>query len=211
MPEANASIRVAAIVPAAGRSRRMGRDKQLLDVAGQSMLAGVLDVLERSRVSSVTLVTHSGITAHIETNRFAKLSVVINDDEQSHMIDSVRMGIDAACHGRVGRAMAPNDGFLILPADHPGIEVADIDRCIARFSTDATRIVIATHNQRRGHPMIFPASLAPFVKSDACDAGLNALPRTHADRVVTIPCGSPGVTRDIDTPDDYDRLAQDRS
>ncbi len=207
MFDASPSTRVFAIVPAAGRSRRMGRDKQLLDVGGQSMLAGVLDVLERSRVCSVTLVTHSGITAHIKTNQFAKLNVVINDDEQSHMIDSVRMGIDAACHSRIGRELTPSDGFLILPADQPGIEADDIDRCIAEFSTDATRIVIATHGQRRGHPMIFPASLEPFVRSHACDDGLNALPRTHADRVVTVPCGSPGVIRDIDTPNEYESLA----
>ncbi len=204
MPEDNASTRIFAIVPAAGRSRRMGSDKQLLNIAGQSMLAGVLDGLERSRVCSVTLVTHSGITAHIETDRFAKLSVVVNDDRKSHMIDSVRMGIDAACHGC---KMAPSDAFLILPADQPGIDVPDIDRCIAVFSTDATRIVIATHGERRGHPMIFPASLESFVRSDACDGGLNALPRTHADRVVTVPCGSPGVIRDIDTPDDYKTLS----
>ena len=207
MPEAGAPTRVFAIVPAAGRSRRMGRDKQLLDVGGQSMLAGVLEVLERSRVCSVTLVTHSGITAQIETNRFPKLSVVINDDEKSHMIDSVRMGIDAACHSRIGRELTPSDGFLILPADQPGIEADDIERCIAEFSTDTTRIVIATHGQRRGHPMIFPASLQSFVRSDACEGGLNALPRTHADRVVTVPCASLGVARDIDTPDDYKKLS----
>ncbi len=210
MPGTTESIRILAIVPAAGRSRRMGRDKQLLDVGGQPMLAGVLNVLERSRVCSAILVTHSGITAHIDMNQFAKVSVVINDDEHSHMIDSVRMGIDAAramCRGRVGSELGPPDGFLILPADQPGIDVADIDRCIAEFFTDTTRIVIATHGDRRGHPLIFPASLEPFVQSDACDSGLNALPRTHADRVITVSCGSPGVIRDIDTPADYDKLA----
>ncbi len=206
MSETNSPTRVFAIVPAAGRSRRMGRDKQLLDVGGRPMLAGVLEVLERSRVCSVTLVTHSGITAHIETNRFAKVRMVINDDEKSHMIDSVRMGLDAI-RSRAGDGVGPHDGFMVLPADQPGIDVADINRCIAEFSTDTTRIVIATHGERRGHPMIFPASLEPFVRSDACNGGLHLLPRTHADRVVTVPCGSPAVIRDIDTPDDYESLS----
>ena len=207
MPKTNTPTRVCAIVPAAGRSRRMGCDKQLLDVGGRPMLAGVLEVLERSQVCSVILVTHSGITAHIETNQFAKVSVVINDDEKSHMIDSVRMGMDAVRRSRIDSDAGPHDGFLVLPADQPGIGVADINRCIAEFSTDTTRIVIATYGERRGHPMIFPASFEPFVRSEACDGGLYLLPRTHTDRVATVPCGSPAVVRDIDTPNDYESLA----
>ena len=131
--------------------------------------------------------------------------MAINDDEGTEMIDSIRMGIQAL--KGTGQGPADNDGYLILPADQPGIDAADIDRCIAEFSADATRIVIASHDGRRGHPIIFPASLVEFVRSGMCDMGLNALPRTHAERVVTIPCGSPGVIRDIDTPDDYESLA----
>ena len=206
MSETNTPTRVLAIVPAAGRSRRMGCDKQLLDVGGRPMLAGLLEVLERSRVFSVTLVTHSGISAHLETNQFSKVSLVINDDQQSHMIDSVRMGMDAVRRSLVGSDAGLHDGFLVLPADQPGIDAADIDRCVAQFSKDTTRIVIATHGERRGHPLIFPVSLEPFVRSDACDGGLHLLPRTHADRVVSVPCGSPAVIRDIDTPNEYDKL-----
>ncbi len=206
MPETKTPTRVCAIVPAAGRSRRMGCDKQLLDVGGKPMLAGVLEVLERSQVCAVTLVTHSRISAHIDTDQFETVSLVINDDQQSHMIDSVRMGMDTARRSLVGGDVGLHDGFLILPADQPGIDTADIDRCIAEFSTDTTRIVIATHGERRGHPLIFPAPLEEFVRSDACEGGLHLLPRTHADRVVTVPCGSPGVIRDIDTPDDYESL-----
>ena len=42
--------RVFAIVPAAGRSRRMGTPKQLLDVGGRTMLAAVLEPLAAAQV-----------------------------------------------------------------------------------------------------------------------------------------------------------------
>jgi nicotine blue oxidoreductase len=67
-------------------------------------------------------------------------------------------------------------------------------------------IVVAARGGRRGHPMIFPASLAAFVESAACDSGLNALPREHAARVKLVECASPGVSRDVDTPADYRAL-----
>jgi CTP:molybdopterin cytidylyltransferase MocA len=60
---------------------------------------------------------------------------------------------------------------------------------------------------RRGHPIIFPATLTPFVASPACDDGLHALPRAFPDRVTAVECRSPGVTTDVDTPDDYRTLA----
>jgi CTP:molybdopterin cytidylyltransferase MocA len=55
---------------------------------------------------------------------------------------------------------------------------------------------------RRGHPIIFPATLTPFVASPACDDGLHALPRAFPDRVTAVECRSPGVTTD-----DYRTLA----
>ena len=37
------------------------------------------------------------------------------------------------------------------------------------------------------------------------DAGLRAVPRTHADRVRLVECSNESVLRDIDTPGDYGR------
>ena len=195
-----APARVLAIVPAAGRSRRMGAAKQLLDVGGTTMLDALLAPLMAARVSGVLLVTHSGLVDRLALDRFLNLFVALNDDETSEMIDSVRIGLDA-WHAR--QPIGDRDGFLICPADHPGISTADFDACIAAFEGAPDRIVVAARAGRRGHPMIFPAALAGVVRSGVCDRGLNALPRAHADRVVCVECPSPGVTRDIDTPAEY--------
>ncbi len=147
-------------------------------------------------------------------------SLVFNDDPASEMIDSIRIGLSAltaqgprSSTSRTGsrssasRRPSPDDGFLVCPADQPGIATADFNLCIAVFRADPARIVVATHGGRRGHPLIFPAELADFVRSTACDGGLRALREHYAERVVLLECASPGVVRDIDTPDEYAQLA----
>src|SRR5687768_17767520 len=51
--------RVVAIVPAAGRSSRMGAPKQLLPVRDKPMLLGVIDAVRGGGADDVVLVTHS--------------------------------------------------------------------------------------------------------------------------------------------------------
>lgn len=167
------------------------------------MLADVLDALAASAIDGIALVTHAAITRQLEVARWSAVFVVPNEDESSEMIDSVRMGL-TAWHAR--RAPRDHDGFLVCPADQPGISTADFNACIAAFRAAPDRILTASRDGRRGHPLIFPASLADFVRSPACDAGLNRLPRAHPDRVQLVACASPGVTRDLDTPADYRAL-----
>ncbi|MFH1749028.1 MAG: nucleotidyltransferase family protein [Planctomycetota bacterium] len=194
--------RIFAIVPAAGRSRRMGTAKQLLDVGGATMLNSVMAPLAAARVAGIALVTHSGLVNQLAAERFADTFIALNDDETSDMIDSVRIGLAAWAERETIRE---RDGFLVCPADHPGITTADFDTCVAAFRDTPDQIVIATRAGKRGHPIIFPGEFLPFVQSTACDSGLNALPRAHAQRVLTAPCHSTGVTRDVDTPQDYER------
>lgn len=194
------SLSIYAIIPAAGRSRRMGNAKQLLDIDGRPMLNVVLDSLVAADVFGVMLVTHRMITDALKTSIGDKINIVYNEDESSEMIDSIRMGLHA---WRDRCPVDENDGFLICPADQPGISTADFNTCISAFRATPDRIVIASRDRQKGHPIIFPASLAAFVESSACDEGLNALPRGIPERVRLIPCASLGVVRDIDTPEDY--------
>ena len=195
---------VFAIVPAAGRSRRMGSAKQMLDVAGRPMLLAVLEPLAAAQIVGIALVTHRAIAAQMGVAHLPGAFVVSNERENSAMIDSVRLALRVWLQRA---AIADHDGFLVCPADHPGIATADFDACIAAFRAAPDRIVIATRAARRGHPIIFPATLTPFVESPACDEGLNALPRAFPDRATAVECRSPGVTTDVDTPEDYRGLA----
>jgi len=216
MRNASTTVRIFAIVPAAGRSERMGRAKQLLDVGGRPMLLAVLEPLLASDVAGVVLVTQRVIAEQLGLSRegkgglpfqrrvrdsdAGKLVVAYNDNESAEMIDSIRIGLRT---WRERTLIADRDGFLVCPADQPGIATADFNACIAAFRAAPDRIVIAARAGRRGHPLVFAAALAAFVESAACDGGLHALPHAHADRVTLVECSSPGVTRDVDTPADW--------
>ena len=102
--------RVFAIVPAAGRSRRMGDAKQLLDVGGQTMLSAVLKPLSASRVEGIVLVTRSAIAESLGAEQVRDVLVAINDDDTSEMIDSIRIGLST---WRRQTTVRDCDGFLV--------------------------------------------------------------------------------------------------
>jgi len=195
--------RIFSIIPAAGRSNRMGRPKQLLDISGRPMLLAVVDPIAASAlVQDVVVVTNSLVAPSLNLDQ-PKVRVVINDDPKTDMIDSLRK---ALTHLQEQEGLVDSDGVLICPGDQPGLSVDDIELCCQTFLRNQDRIVIATHQGKRGHPLIFPASMVPLVMSDACANGLRSLPQAHDDRVVTTECQSDAVLRNVNSPDDYDRL-----
>lgn len=222
--------RVIAIVPAAGHSRRMGVEKLLLDVhagetptlpdnsaggtptpraAGRPMLLAVLVPLRTCGLAGVVVVTRQdiarrlGLETRFDAPGAPEIAVAYNDDPATEMIDSIRIGL-RTCDERF--SPRSSDGLLVCPADQPGISAADHAACIAAFRAAPQRIIIAVRAGRRGHPIVFPAALRPFVESAACDTGLRALPKAMPERVLEIACTSPGVTRDVNTPGDYEAL-----
>jgi molybdenum cofactor cytidylyltransferase len=187
---------IIAIIPAAGRSGRMGTPKQLLPVNGNTMLAGVASAALGGGVARVVVVTNEMLRDRL-TDLPPTVTLAVNDDPRTSMIDSIRIGLSLATNA---------DGYLICPADAAGVVAADVRRCVEAFATNPDRIIVATHAGRRGHPMIFPAALAEAVRSSECDDGLNRLARNRPSSVREVPCDSPGTIANVNTPADYQKL-----
>ena len=189
------SARIAAIIPAAGRSQRMGKPKPLVLVNGRPMLLATMAPLFVQPGLDVIVVTRSDIAAALDLGS-AGATVVCNDAPDAEMIDSVRLGIRTAQPG------AGPIGWLITPGDQPGLDPADVRRCIDQFHADSSRIIIAAFRGRRGHPAIIPADLTADILSPLCDRGLNQLMKRHEERITLVKCASPSITTNINTPAD---------
>jgi CTP:molybdopterin cytidylyltransferase MocA len=59
------------------------------------------------------------------------------------------------------------------------------------------------HQERRGHPVLFPWSLAAAVDGLSADEGVNALLQTRC--VVEVPIETHGILEDIDEREEYER------
>ena len=160
------------------------------------MLLGVVNTLLSGGVKRVTIVASREVQRQLSALPEC-VGVVVNGDSASEMIDSIRLGLQRSDDAA---------GYLICPCDAAGIAAEDVRRCLDAFVATPDRIIVATHGSRRGHPIIFPASLAAAVCSPECDAGLNRLARNRPQLVREVACESPGTVANVNTPEDYKRL-----
>jgi len=177
------------------------------------MVGSVVRTLLDAGLDTVVLVTRSELVTSLGLPSEKRLSVAVNDDASSHMIDSIRIGLSAlfddgaASGGAKKEKPSPIDrasdctGILVVPGDMPGLAVATCRLCVEAFRQDPTKIIIAAHNGRRGHPLIFQAALRSVVHQ--LDGGLNALLDLHRDRVQLVETGDPAALEDVDTWDQY--------
>jgi len=193
------------VVPAAGRSERMGRPKLLLALGGKTVIAHLLNLLDRDDVTARFVVLRADDEALRTEVAAATATIVQPRIAPADMRKSVEHALD-----EIGRQHSPDpdDGWLLLPADHPMLEPGVLDVLIRRWNERDDRILVPTHGGRRGHPTFFRWELAGEVPQIPPSQGLNELLETHRNEVVEFAIDDPAVVTDLDTPDDYEALVR---
>ncbi len=188
------SMRVDAIVLAAGRSSRMGGPNKLLaHFDGVALIRRVTDAALSSRAASVRVVV--GHQADRVRQALAGLDaqVIDNPDFADGLASSLKAGISSL--------NLESSGALILLGDMPQIGPADLDRLIAAFqAAGGARIVRATDDGKRGNPVILPRSVFPAVARLEGDTGARHLVEQDGPGVIDIEIGA-GASVDVDTAD----------
>jgi molybdenum cofactor cytidylyltransferase len=198
-------MRSFAIIPAAGRSARMGRPKLLLPWGDSTLMEHVLAAWRTSRVGQVVVVVRPDDRALGELCSAVGAEVVMPDVAPPEMRVSVQLGLE-----HVEQHHAPNssDVWLLAPADMPGLSAGLINRLLESHDAQSPSVVVPTFGGKRGHPVLFPWALAEQVKRLDANEGVNALVERHRPRLLD--GDDQAVLHDLDTPQDYDRLQRPR-
>jgi molybdenum cofactor cytidylyltransferase len=187
--------RIAAIVLAAGQSRRMGSvNKLLAEVDGKPMVSHVLDSLAASQAKPITVVTGHDYAAVEKALPKRGFTLTHNPDYASGLSSSLRRGL---------AALPENiDGVLVCLGDMPRVSPTVIDRLIAAFNpTEGRAICVPTWQGKRGNPVLFARRFFAEMQDIAGDTGARALIGEHAETVCEVAMDDDAVLLDIDTPE----------
>jgi molybdenum cofactor cytidylyltransferase len=195
---------VAAIVPAAGRSARMGRPKLTLPIQGRALIARVVEALRSGGADPVIVVAPTrdatGAPELIAEAERAGARVVVPAGHTADMRASIVLGLEAL-------AGVEPVGILLAPGDSPGLTASLVARVVDRGRAEPGAIVVPTFDGRRGHPVWLPSGLAATIAALPDGVGVNALLAAYEDRLVAVAAEDEGALADLDTPDDYRRWA----
>lgn len=183
---------VSAIILAAGKSRRMGQNKLLLDYRGKPVLLHVLELIASIRFKRHVLVTTRETADAVEIPK--GFTVVLNEDPESGQALSVRMGVEAAARGY----------YMFLAGDMPLLERACIERLLSEAQKD--RIVVPVAGGKPLGPCIFPENLRGELLSLNGDSGGRTVRDAHPESCKYVEFQNPRAFFDVDTPEDYAAL-----
>lgn len=186
---------VEAIVLAAGRARRMGEAKHLLQVGGAPMLLRVVRALEEAGVRGVTVVLRQTdeAAAALLRGTSARIARVDAAGEQEGRAASIRAGL----------AALPADGAAVLfaMADQPLLEAGDFARLLAALDPAGEQIACAHYGGERGTPVLFPARYREELLALAGKQGGREVIARHPERLRGVEL-DPARGLDLDRPED---------
>lgn len=193
--------RVAAIVLAAGGSTRMGAPKQLLRLAGESLVRRAVRTALASRCAAVFVVV--GAHADAIAREIDDLSCTRVDNPNWH--DGIGSSISAGVTA-VNITQPPFDAVLITLTDQPYVTAALLDRLLAAGATAPVGLVACEYAGTTGVPALFARRHFDALRALTGDRGGKGLLAAPGDAVVRIPF--PDAAIDLDTRDDYRRFTR---
>jgi CTP:molybdopterin cytidylyltransferase MocA len=156
-------VAVAAVVLAAGESKRLGEPKQLVRLGGEALLERAVRVAREAGCSPVVVVLGAAAETMLARCSLGEVRVVVNEDWRKGMGGSVRVGV-AALRG-LGAA-----GCVLMTCDQPTVSAEHLRALMA-----SGEVTASAYAGRSGVPAYFPVGSFPALMELEGDAGARTL------------------------------------
>ena len=186
---------VSVILLAAGKSKRMGRPKQLLPFRGSTVLEQIIKNLSESNLDELIVVT--GYQAEKIAQRITdkQIKIAVNREFQRGIGSSIKSGL--------AQVSDRSDAIMVVLGDQPLIEKDTINPLIQTFSMTDQGILVPIYQGIRGHPVIFDAKYKDELLRLPDEVGGRKLIKEHSEDVLKIEVDTESVIVDVDTRGDW--------
>jgi molybdenum cofactor cytidylyltransferase len=196
------ALPVGAVILAAGRGRRMGKQKLLLDIAGRPLVRHVVEAAAESGCDEVLVVYSDPAVADAVAER---ARCVENPNPDAGMSGSLRLGLEA-----LGDQEA---GALVLLGDQPLVEAETITALLRHWRREGSRAAVATRyasDDGEGPwwrpPVLLDRSLFSEMRTLTGDQGARQVLNERRELVDVVVTQTP--PHDVDTPEDYAKIVR---
>jgi molybdenum cofactor cytidylyltransferase len=193
-------MQVAAIILAAGASRRLGQPKQLVGFAGEALLERALRLAREAGACPVLVVLGANFAPICATIPFNEAIPVFNEKWEEGISTSIHAGLNEA------DVRGPEStGALIMTCDQPRISADHLSKLLRTFAEHGNASIVASHYAgTHGVPAVFPRSVYMKLHALHGDKGARTLLVKPPCHLIAIPFE--GGEIDIDLPSDLAQL-----
>ena len=189
---AKSRLKVEIVLLAAGRSSRMGGPNKLMALFdGKPLVRRTAERALASKASGTIVV----IGHQRERVRAAMAGLDVTFADNPDFADGLSTSLKA------GIAYLPEDiaGAMIVLGDMPGVASDDLDRLIDAFrKAGGNSVVRASHQGKRGNPVLLPRALFAAIAHLEGDTGARHLVEAEGLDVIDVETGE-GASVDVDT------------
>jgi molybdenum cofactor cytidylyltransferase len=183
---------VTGVVLAAGASSRMGEQKLLLELGGETIVRRTVRQVCEAGVDDVLVVVGYQHDKVLQALDGLPIRHAINERYQEGMGSSFRTAIEH---------IGDSDAALFALADQPFVTAANYRSILDAFRQQAPAIVSVRYGDVTAPPHMFGKELFPELA--ALVHGARPVLERHTDRRIVLPFPAE-LLQDIDTPDDYE-------
>jgi molybdenum cofactor cytidylyltransferase len=179
----------------------MGTPKALLEYHGETFLDRLIGIFGRS-CASVTVVLGHDPAIQNSLKRASEARFVVNPDFELGQLSSLQCGL---------RAIASDAKAIVFtPVDYPAVQQATVSLLIQTWNEgrEDSSFVIPRFHGRRGHPVLFSASMSDEFLALPPEAEARAVVHSNIARTNYVDVDDAGILRDIDDPQAYAELLQ---
>ena len=190
------------VILGAGASARMGRPKLLLPWHGTTVIGQLIAQWQELGVGQIAVVLRandSALNTELDRLNFSKAGRIENPQPERGMFSSV------VCAANWHGWRQEISHWALVLGDQPHLQTETLRQLLEFSAQNPEAICQPAFGGRTGHPVVLPRRVFAGLKNSGAATLKDFLKLAPAPRVQCV-TNDPGLTLDLDTPEDYKRL-----